>query len=41
MEYLVWIAVIAVGAYLAYKFVPAFKAKADEVKAKVEDEIKK
>jgi nitrate/nitrite transporter NarK len=41
MEYVVWIVVAAVAAYLAYKHVPAFRAKADAVKDAVETEIKK
>lgn len=41
MEYVVWLAVAGIAAYLAYKHVPAFRVKADAVKKAVETEIKK
>lgn len=41
MEYIVWLVVLGVAGYLAYKHIPAFRAKADEVKKNVETEIKK
>jgi hypothetical protein len=41
MEYVVWLVVAAVAAYLSYKYIPAFRTKADAVKKAVETEIKK